>query len=326
MKFILRFLVAFLLAGNYAVAQDYNLNCHNLVPFSLNPAQVGNANAIRLSLDLRQQWPVLGNNYTTARVSYDQNFYKRMCSLGAYYAYDDQSHGIYRTNEFALIYSHTFEVSEMAYFRLGLQGAYFLNYFGFDKLQYGDQYDKSNGHVDPNTIEDFDQTSRGLFDFSVGAAFNLENVFSLGAAVYHLAEPNNGFVDKTANALNRKFVVHANYMHDLQYTNGLWGRQSMSDNYIFANASYQQQADFQKAYLGLGFFLTPVVLGVAEKSNLEDVFVTSFMVGCSYKALQVYYMFDLPTYRKENGSWSHEICLTYIIQKNERFPCPMVYW
>lgn len=309
-----------------AVAQDYNLNSHNIVPFSLNPAMAGNANAIRLGLDFRQQWPTLPNNYTTVRCSYDQNFYKKMCSLGAAYTFDDQANGIFRTNEFALVYAHTFELTEGAFLRLGLQGSYFLNFFGFDKLEYGDQYDKSNGHVDPNTIEDFEQTSRGLFDFSAGAVFNIEKVFTLGASIYHIAEPENGFVNKSANALSRKFIVHANYMHDLLYGNGLWGRKDLSDKYLFVNANYQQQADFKKAYLGMGVYLTPVVLGLAEKTNLESVFVTSFMVGCSINNLQAFYVFDLPTFEKKNGSWSHEICLTYIIQKKERFPCPIVYW
>lgn len=309
-----------------ASAQDYNLNSHNLVPFSINPAQAGNANAIRLGLDFRQQWPTLDANYTTVRLSYDQNFYKKMCSLGFAYSLDDQGHGVYRTNEFSLVYSHTFEVTELSFLRLGLQGTYFLNHFGYDKLTYGDQYDSSNGHIDDTTIEDFETTTQGVFDFSVGAVFNVENTFSLGAAVYHITEPDNGFVRKTENALSRKYVFHANYMHDLQYTNGLWGRRDLSDNYFFVNANYQQQADFKKAYLGLGVFLTPVVLGVAEKYNLEDVFVTAFMVGCSFKGFQAYYIFDLPTYEKKNGSWSHEISLIYVIKHNERFPCPMVYW
>ena len=51
-----------------AVAQDYSLTNHNIVPFSINPAQAGNANAIRLGLDFRQQWPTLDNHYTTVRL------------------------------------------------------------------------------------------------------------------------------------------------------------------------------------------------------------------------------------------------------------------
>ena len=65
--------------------QDYTFSNHNIVPFSLNPALAGNANAIRIATNYRQQWMNLGNRYHTARVSYDQNFYKQMCSLGFAY-------------------------------------------------------------------------------------------------------------------------------------------------------------------------------------------------------------------------------------------------
>jgi type IX secretion system PorP/SprF family membrane protein len=309
-----------------AVAQDYSLTNHNIVPFSINPAQAGNANAIRLGLDFRQQWPTLDNHYTTVRLSYDQNFYKRMCSLGAFYTYDDMAAGVFRTNELGLVYAHTLELSDNCFLRLGLQGSYFLNYFDYDKLQYGDQYDEATGRIDANTVENFDSNTRQLFDFSAGAVFNVENVFSLGGAVYHIAEPDNGFVRKSENSLTRKFVVHGNYMHNLRYSNGLWSRRELSDNYMFFNANYQLQGDFQQAYLGAGAFVAPLILGVAEKSDLDQVYVTAFMLGATYKGLQVYYVYDLFTGSRENGSWSHELSLIYIIQKKERFPCPITYW
>lgn len=63
-------------------AQDYSLSNHNVVPFSLNPSSVGAANTLRLGVNYRMQWPMLSNSYHTVRVSYDQNVYKQMCSVG----------------------------------------------------------------------------------------------------------------------------------------------------------------------------------------------------------------------------------------------------
>ena len=310
-----------------AFAQDYSFPNHNLVPFTLNPSIVGNANAIRGSLDFRQQWPALDNHYTTLRASFDKNVYKRMCSVGASYTFDDMSNGVYRTNEFALVYSHAFQLDDEMYLRLGLQGSYFLNYFGFDKLVYGDQYDASNGSVDPNTIEDASNSSCSLFDFSFGAMFNIQNKFSIGASVYHIGEPDNGFIKKSANSLSRKFVVHANYIVDLLYSNGLRGRKDLSDTYLFFNGTYQQMADFKLAYIGAGLYLNPVIFGIAEKFNLDEEYVTSFMIGGSYKGFQLYYVYDLFTgSHGGNGSWSHEIALIYIHQDKEKYPCPVTYW
>ena len=110
MKKLLLIISTMIMASVCAYAQDYTFSNHNIVPFSLNPAMAGNANAIRLGLNFRQQWPTLGNKYNTLRASYDQNFYKRMCSAGLSYALDSYAGGIYRTNEIGLVYAHTFQL------------------------------------------------------------------------------------------------------------------------------------------------------------------------------------------------------------------------
>jgi hypothetical protein len=53
----------------------------------------------------------------------------------------------------------------------------------------------------------------------------------------------------------------------------------------------------------------------------------SFMVGGYYKGFQLYYIFDLFTSDKKNGSWSNEISLIYTFpQENKKNRCPVVYW
>ena len=101
-------LVSFIPLGH---AQDYTFANHNIVPFSLNPAFAGNANAIRLGVNYRMQWPTLGNNYHTVRASYDQNFFKKMCSLGLSFTHDNMANGTIKTNEIALVYAHNIYLS-----------------------------------------------------------------------------------------------------------------------------------------------------------------------------------------------------------------------
>ncbi len=169
-----------------AWGQDYTFSNHNIVPFSFNPSLVGNANAIRIGLNYRQQWPALGNSYHTVRVSYDQNFYKRMCSLGAFYTYDYMGAGDIKTNEFGLIYGHTIRLTDGYFVRLGVQGSYFYNLYG-DNFEFGDQYDWGTGTILPNTSEDITgNESVSLMDFSVGGAFVIENYLTVGGAVYHI--------------------------------------------------------------------------------------------------------------------------------------------
>jgi len=326
----IRVLVVFLFIIGYipgVQAQDYTFSNHNIVPFSLNPALAGNVNAMRFGLNYRQQWPSLGNKYHTVRASYDQNIYKQMSSIGASYTYDNMANGIFQTNEFALVYSHTFRVQEEMFVRLGLQASLFANFLNMNNLVFEDQYNSQTRKTLPYSIEELDSDSRLFPDFTFGASFVIEHKFSIGGAVAHLTEPNNGFAKLEYNKLHRKFVAHANFTQDLESGKGLWGRHGvLSERYFFANASYQQQYTFRLAHIGAGFAFNPFIAGASYKNNLGDIHSLSFMFGGNYKGLQLYYIYDLPIYTQKNGSWSHELSLIYILKQEEKYGCPVVYW
>ena len=307
-------------------AQDYSLTSHNTTPFALNPALAGAANSIRFGLNYRQHWPALGNKFHTIRASYDQNFYKQMCSAGFAYTYDNMAAGTYQINEFNLVYAHTIRLKDHYFIRLGVQAALFANFLG-DKFEFEDQYDTYYRKVMTPTLENIGNDSRVFADFSAGGAFVIENMLTFGVSIYHIGEPKNGFLDKQDNVLERKFTFHASYFHDLQSQNGLFGRSDLSSNYLFTNVYYQMQGEFQNFYAGVGLLYSPLLVGVAFKSDFTDVYTPSFMAGLQFGSFQFSYVYDLFTARtKKNGSWSHEINLIYIIRKHEKYPCPVVYW
>jgi hypothetical protein len=107
----------------------------------------------------------------------------------------------------------------------------------------------------------------------------------------------------------------------------LFGRADLSNNYLFTNVYYQMQGQDQNFYAGVGLLYSPLIVGVAFKSDFKDVYTPSFMAGLQFGSFQFTYSYDLFTGRaKRNGSWSHEINLIYIIRKHEKYPCPVVYW
>jgi type IX secretion system PorP/SprF family membrane protein len=326
MKKLLLITVGFICFAQILYSQDYSFSNHNIVPFSQNPSLAGNANAPRFGLNYRMQWPTLGNKYHTVRASYDQNFYKQMCSVGAAFSHDNMAGGIIQVNELDLVYAHTINLKEFYYIRMGLQVGLFANYLDWNKLTFEDQYDPGTGSVLPHSIETTAQSDRSLLDFSFGATFVIENLLTVGGAVYHISQPENGFAKEEENTLYRKFVVNANFIQDLQYANGLFGRNDVSGNYFFANASYQQQADFKLAYLGVGVSIDPLLIGASLKNDLKEVNTLSLMLGGQFKGLQAYYIYDFFTSKKKNGSWSHEISFIYILKRTEKYPCPVVYW
>lgn len=322
-KFLL--LIACCVCGMVS-AQDFTFVNHNLTPFSLNPSLAGNAKDIRLGLNYRQQWMALGNHYHTVRTSFDMSFHQKACNVGFAYSYDNMANGVYAVNEFDFVYAQRLLFAEGISLRLGVQGSLFLNRLGWDKIKYGDQFDYNTRRPSFETLETFDDDSRFFADVSVGAAFNIENKLTLGASLYHIAEPSNGFKELKDNKLNRKLVFHLNYLKDLEYKNGLWGKSSLSDNYLFLNGSYQRQDEFQMVNACIGLAWDPIIFGVCDKNSLTGINVIGLMAGIHFKGLQVFYVFDLNTSTKHNGSWSHELNLIYIIAKKDKYPCPVTYW
>lgn len=325
-KFLSCTIILILLFCVKVSGQDYTFSNHNIVPFSLNPALAGNANAIRIATNYRQQWMNLGNRYHTARISYDQNFYKQMCSLGFAYTYDNMSNGIFQTNEFALVYSHNIRLSDGYFIRLGIQGSLFLNYFGYGNLIFEDQYDPNSGSINPTTLESFENDNRIIGDFSAGIAFVMENKLTIGFSANHLSEPDNGFIDKNRNKIYRKYVAHINYVYDFKHQSGLYKKRDLSSTYLFINANYQHQYNFNAAYLGAGVAFKPLILGIAYKSNFIDSNIASAMVGVHYKGLQLFYICDFNVSTEGNGTWAHELSLIYVIKPKRKDLCPVVYW
>ncbi len=304
-------------------SQDFSLSNHNTVPFSINPSSVGAAGTIRLGLNYRMQWPTLVNAYHTVRLSYDQNVYKRMCSVGVAYSYDQHS-VVFGSHEIDVVYAHTFKCADKHFIRLGLQGSFFYHQYDPTKLTFGDQFDPYTGNTLPTTVEGQLITQTNYFDFSVGASYVFENHLTVGFAVYHLAEPYNGF-EENSQRLHRKYVAHANFIQDLKLNHGLMSY-GFSDNYFFANASYQQQSDFKQFRIGAGICYQPVIVGISYKTDLQEVHTPSFTVGGYYKGFQLYYTFDVFASSKENGSFSHELSMVYTIPTKKKDLCPVVYW
>lgn len=338
MKRIANILFGLMLTGS-ALAQDYTFTNNNVVPFSLNPALVGNANTMRFSLDYRMQWPTLDNHYNTTRLSFDMPFYKHVSSLGVSYVRDNLANVFY-DNQFSAIYSHNIRLEDDYYIRLGVQVSFVMDYLDGD-LTLRDMMDDKGQTIAGESIDPSAQNHLSYADFSFGGAFVIENMLTVGASVYHIGEPNNGFDDDEAQQLGRKYVFHVNYMHDLESRSGLWGRRDMSGTYLFGSASYQQQSvpvsgsskdrNYKLACLSVGAMTNPVLFGVSDKydfsSSYGNLNTVSLMVGGNYRGLQLYYIFDLYTSKKDNGSWSHELSFVYVMpDRHYRYACPIVYW
>lgn len=331
MKRVLVILASLLLSGA-ALAQDYTFTNNNVVPFSLNPSLVGNASTGRFGLDYRMQWPTLENKFTTMRLSYDQPIYKQMSSVGVAFVHDNQA-GVFKENEIDATYAHNIRLEDEYFIRLGVTFSFFTNHLNTD-LTFDDQYVRQ-GVLLPSTVDEVADSHVNFVDFSFGAAFVMQNKLTVGASVFHIGEPSNGYDDLESNTLGRKYVFHVNYIQDMESRAGLWGRRDMSSTYFFGSLNYQMQDALDRTYklasLSVGAMTNPVLFGASYKydfgSSYGNLNILSFMVGANYKGLQAYYIFDLYTSKKNNGSWSHELSLVYVLPtRHYKYSCPIIYW
>ncbi len=316
-----------------ARAQDYTFSNHNIVPFSLNPATVGGAYAVRFGLNYRLQWPMLSNHYHTVRASWDQNVYKHMCSVGVAYTYDNMADGAFQSHEIDAVYGHTIRLTrdEKHFLRLGVQATLFANFADYSKMVFTDQLSPYDGSVYSRTVENFESDSRYVPDFSAGINYLYEHKLNVGFAVYHLAQPDYGFTPD-AEYLPRRYVATLQFTQDLHASRGLLSYRP-SDSYFFANANYQHQGtakgrmyEFKQLYVAAGVCFQPIIGGVSFRTGFTDLHTVSFMVGGYYQGLQIYYIFDLYASSKKNGSWSNEIAVLYTIPTKKKDLCPVIYW
>ena len=99
------------------------------------------------------------------------------------------------------------------------------------------------------------------------------------------------------------------------------------EDFVANNVKYA----YKQLYAGVGAMMAPVLFGISYKHDFNDVYsrlnTVSFMVGATYKGFQAYYIYDLYTSKKGNGSWSHELSFIYVLpDRHYKYSCPIIYW
>lgn len=176
----------------------------------LNPALTGSTGMLRAETGYRLQWPKLAGNYQTTNVGIDM--YTRGGGVGVHYM-NDNAAGIIKTNRVDLNYAYGFRLwrdtatgKARVVIQPGLQFSYQLKSLDWDKLNFSDQIDPRRGFI-YETNEMMGASSVYNIDISAGLLVMTERV-SAGAAVFHILEPNEGFLSGNS-PLPMRFVMHA---------------------------------------------------------------------------------------------------------------------
>lgn len=291
-------------------AQDAHFSQFYANPLYLNPAFAGASKCPKVSLNYRNQYPVLGV-YQTYSASYDQYVSGLNGGLGGLLLRDEAGDGAYSTTEASLIYSYHLKVNRKFSILAGFQGTFRQINIDWGSLTFPDQIDPFYGFVRETGEVPPDNNTLGVFDVSTGVIGFTER-FYIGVAAHHLTQPDVSFF--VEDRLDMRITAHAGLTIPL-------GRQRLYgelQNYLIPNIVYQVQGPNDQLTISTAFTRASISggLGFRSSSVNPDALVVLLGYAPTEGAWSVGYSYDITISTIANNlGGAHEISLSY------QFPC-----
>ena len=246
--------------------QDPSFSQFFASPLNVNPALTGHINSNwRLIMNIRDQWSNPSSPYATGTVSFDKKIFqnnipnveeKNIVGIGGMFMYDYTMNGIVQGTYGSLNLSYNILVAEdfngnKHRLGIGFGGTYASRYVNFSRLNFQQQFTGTgfnsnlpSGEAALSNMTPFFSASAGLLYSFTTSKSNLD----IGAAVYHLNEPKQTFLQDPQQFVPERYVANVSYETFLN--------ESLVLN---ANGIYQYQGYTNYFSIGgaLGFLLDP---------------------------------------------------------------------
>jgi len=273
------------------LAQDPQFTQFYANPVYLNPAFAGTARCPRMMMNYRNEWPALSGTFVTYSVSYDQHIDGLQGGIGVLILQDQAGEGTLNTTSGNIVYSYRLNVNRKFSIKAGFQAGYIQKTVDWDKLTFNDMIDPRYGFI-YSTQETQVSDTRGNLDLSAGVLGFSKRYFA-GAAIHHLTQPKEGFIDQNMARLPMRITVHAGAIIPLDQTD-------MSS--ISPNILYQKQQDHTQINVGIYIHKSAIVGGLwyrqAEKN--ADAFIA--LVGFQQGMVKFGYSYDVTLSKLSNAS------------------------
>jgi len=317
-----------------AFTQDAQFSHLYAAPLYMGPSFAGATGATRITLNARDQWSAIKNEYTSFSVMADHYFFGTRSGAG-FMLMKDRAGAGKLTNSFAnLYYSYSVNISKKLSLRPGLQISYANRKIDYDNIVFGDQLDFEQNRETTTEASLYEDIN--YLDFS-SSLLGIYNNYWFGITGDHLTTPNQSLMGSNSEVpikyslyAGAKFRITTNF------------NRKRSREYIYAMVHYNQQGKARQTFIGsywehdrtifgIWYRGTPLAKSYENYMN-SDAFI--FMLGYTLNGLTFLYSYDFTVSKLyASTAGSHEITISWVF-KNEKaqnkkqnklrvVPCPM---
>ncbi|MBK9254693.1 MAG: PorP/SprF family type IX secretion system membrane protein [Saprospiraceae bacterium] len=283
-------------------------------PLQLNPGLAGNSSAPVFHLNYRNQWPGLGNIYTTYAASYSQFLNGVNSGVGVQILSDNAGDGIMRSTRIAGTYSYRLKINRTSFIKGGIEAGFGNLSLDWDRLTFGDGIDPRFGSVSPGGVPypssevRPDVGSRNFLTISSGLVLYNPNYY-VGLSVRNMNTPNISFVRSQIGSVGNGsflpilFSLHGGMQIILQK-----GNKQIDDTFISPNVLFATQSGFNQLTFGSMLSVNKIFGGVWYRiaGRNQDALIVS--LGMKKDFFKISYSFDYTTSSLSiNQGGSHEV-------------------
>ncbi|TND01016.1 MAG: hypothetical protein FD123_4288 [Bacteroidetes bacterium] len=272
----------------------------------LNPALTGNADAMRLSNNVRFQWPGISGYYNTQALSFDMPVLRDRLGAGFLFLHDNAA-GVIHTYRFEVPVAVRLPMARGRYVQIGVSPGLLYQHLNMEKLLFGDMIDPRRGliyPVGPLVIN----PDRYSFDLSAGVSFAFDRLLG-GFSASHLARPRSGYFGDSRQPVH--YALHAAAILGKipdEFPNSLT---------VVPAVQYHAEDNFRMLHGGITFMFNHFSLGLSYRES--DAAIGT--VGYRAKRFRVGYSYDYTISKLTNVTGgAHELAVQYVFRKKETVP------